>query len=189
MSGSGASRHTTSGGLSPSGKVYSLLSRNRGVVLPLSSSRVKMPGKWGMLGSGALANTLAMVSQVFCTGEGQVGLEGWCATRLYWGGGEGRSWGGWEYGCSLLYGPGHARLEGLRWRSPERIRVPCPLLGQPSLSVCLDLQDIDGGCQSADALQDLVDLTRPCSWRLMTGFVGQEIPAVLFFLLFLSTGF
>ena len=34
MFGTGASRHTTSGGLSHSGKVTSLSSRNYGVVLP-----------------------------------------------------------------------------------------------------------------------------------------------------------
>ena len=62
--------------------------------------------------------------------------------------------------------------------------MPLPLLGQPSLSVRLDLQDSDGGRQSADTLQYLVDLTRPCSWRLLTCFVGLELLSVLFFLFF-----
>ena len=43
--------------------------------------------------------------------------------------------------------------------------------------------------QSADALQDLVNLTRPCYWRLLTRFLGQELLAFLFFFFFLGTGF
>ena len=64
------------------------------------------------------------------------------------------------------------------------------MLGHPLLSVCLDLQESDGGHQSADALQDLVELTRPYSWRLLPRFVAQEHLAVLFlFFFFFGTGF
>ena len=79
-------------------------------------------------------------------------MEGWRASRLCWGGREGRSWGGRECGCSLLSGTGRDRLEGLHWRLPERGRVPRPMLGQPLLSVRLDFPESNGGCQSADAL-------------------------------------
>ena len=65
--------------------------------------------------------------------------------------------------CSLLSGYGHAQLAVLRWRSPEWGRVPSPLLWQPLLSERLDLQESDGGRSSAGALQDLVNLTIPCS--------------------------
>ena len=65
--GSGASRHTTSGGLSPSVKVASLSSRNQGVVFAPSSSKVNMPGSLGTLGLGAAAVTPSMVLQVRCT--------------------------------------------------------------------------------------------------------------------------
>ena len=64
MCGSGASIHTMSGGLSPSSKVASLLSRDWGVVLAPSYSRVKMNGNPGILGSSAVAATPAMVLQV-----------------------------------------------------------------------------------------------------------------------------
>ena len=67
MCGSGDLRHTTSGGLSPSGKVANLLSRYQGVVLSPSPSKVKIPRNPGTLGSGAVAATLDMVSQVRCT--------------------------------------------------------------------------------------------------------------------------
>ena len=63
------------------------------------------------------------------------------------------------------------------------------LLGQPLLSVRLDLQESDEGRQSADDLQDLVELTRPYSWRLLPRFATQEHLAVLFFLFFLGTSF
>ena len=75
MCDSGASSYTTSGGLSLSGKVASLLSRNQGVVFTLSSSRVNMPRNQGTLGSAAVENTPAMVLQVRCTGA-RVGA-GW----------------------------------------------------------------------------------------------------------------
>ena len=67
MYGSGALRHTTSGGLSPSSNVASLSSRYRGVVFALSFSRAKIPGNPGTLGSGDVAATLAMFLQVRCT--------------------------------------------------------------------------------------------------------------------------
>ena len=66
MCGSGDSRHTTSGGLSPRGKVASLSSRNWGVMLSLSSSRAKIPGKRGALGLVTVAATPDMVLQVCC---------------------------------------------------------------------------------------------------------------------------
>ena len=75
MCGSGSSRHSTSGGLSPSGKVASISSRDQGFVLALSYSRVKILGKQGMLGSSDVAATPAMVSQLRCTGA-RVGA-GW----------------------------------------------------------------------------------------------------------------
>ena len=67
--------------------------------------------------------------------------------------------------------------------------MPRPLLGKPSVSVCLDFHESDGGRQSTDALQDLVKLTRPCFWRLLPRFVGRELLSVLLFLSFLGTGF
>ena len=67
MCGSGASRHTTSGGLSPSGKVVSLSNPTWGVVLASAMRRVKIPRNSGILGLGAVATTLAMVSLVCLT--------------------------------------------------------------------------------------------------------------------------
>ena len=67
MCGSGSLRKTTSGGISISGKVDSLLICNRGFVFALSSSRVNMPGNRGMLWLAAVAATPAMVFQVRCT--------------------------------------------------------------------------------------------------------------------------
>ena len=64
MCGSVSLKHITSGGLSPSGNVAILSSRELGVVLAPSSSREKMPGKRGALSSGTVAATPAMVSQV-----------------------------------------------------------------------------------------------------------------------------
>ena len=61
---SGDLRQTTSGGLSPSVKVASLLRRNWGFVMAPTSRRVKIPVKLGMLGAGAVAATSAMVSLV-----------------------------------------------------------------------------------------------------------------------------
>ena len=75
MCGSGATRHNRSGGPYPSSKVTSLWSRNQEVVFALSSSRVKMPRNPVMLGLGAVASILAMMSQVYYTGA-RVGA-GW----------------------------------------------------------------------------------------------------------------
>ena len=75
MCGSGASSYTTSGVLSTSGKVAILLTRNRGVVLAPSSSKVKITRNQGTLGSGAMGATPSMVLQVHCTGA-RVGV-GW----------------------------------------------------------------------------------------------------------------
>ena len=85
--------------------------------------------------------------------------------------------------------PGRSRLVGMYWCSPDWCRVPHPLLGQPLLSIRLDLQESDGGLQSSDALQDLVNLTRPFSWRLLPRFVGRELLYVLLFIFFPGTGF
>ena len=114
MCGSGASRHTTSVGLYPSGKVASLSSRDQGVVLAPSSRRVKIPSNPGTMGSGfCVAGTMH-----WCEGWG--GLEGWRDACLYLGGGEGRGWGGREFVCSLLSGPGRSCLTDLRRILPER---------------------------------------------------------------------
>ena len=93
-------------------------------------------------------------------------------------------------GVSLPSGPGRVFLVGLCMRSHKQGRMPRPLLGHPLLSVWLDLKENDGGRQSADALQDLVDPTRPCSCHLLTRFVSRKFLAVLLLvLLFLSTDF
>ena len=55
MCSSGASRQTTSGGLSPSGKVKSLYIRAWGVVLANAMRRKTIPRNPGMLGCGAVA--------------------------------------------------------------------------------------------------------------------------------------
>ena len=69
MCGSRASRHTMSGGHSPSGKVASLSSDNRAVMFNPSSIRVKIPGNPGTLGLGAVSATPSMVLQVCFTGD------------------------------------------------------------------------------------------------------------------------
>ena len=127
-----------------------------------------------------------------CKGQGR--LEGRSETRLGCGGGKvggSKRLGQGRRECrrSLLPGPSFACLVGLHRRSPERSRGPRPLFGQLSLSIQLDLQESDRGCQSAGALQDLVKLNRPYSWRLLPRFVGRESLAVLFFVLFLLSTF
>ena len=52
---------TISGGLSPSGKFASLLSRDQGFVFTPSYSRLNMPGNLGMMGSDDVVTTPAMV--------------------------------------------------------------------------------------------------------------------------------
>ena len=117
-------------------------------------------------------------------------MEGGGAARLGWGGKEGMGGGGRECGGSVASGPCHVCLAGLRRRSPAWGRVPRPLLRQPQISIRLDWQEINGGHQSADALQDLVKMTGPCSRRLLPHFVGRKLLAVLFFvLLFFETDF
>ena len=115
--------------------------------------------------------------------EGRGGLENWRAACLCWGGEEGMGRGGREFDCSLLSGLDHACLAGLLWRSPEQGYLP-RTLGQPSLAACLDLQESDRGRHIGGAIHDLVDMTRPCSWRLLLRFVGRELLAVLFFFFF-----
>ena len=75
MCGSGSWRHTTSGGLSHSGKVDILLIRDQRIGLALSSRSVKMPGNPGTLESGTMVATPATMSQMRCTGV-RVGV-GW----------------------------------------------------------------------------------------------------------------
>ena len=64
MRSSGASSHTTSGGLSPSGKVVSLSNRAWGVVCAPASMKVNTPCDPRMLRSGSVAATPATVSLV-----------------------------------------------------------------------------------------------------------------------------
>ena len=72
MCGFGASRQTTSGGLSSSRKVTSLSSRAWGVVLAHALRRVKTPKNPRTMGSGDVASTPAMVLlvQVTCARVG-----------------------------------------------------------------------------------------------------------------------
>ena len=67
MCESGAYKKTTSGGLSPRGKVESLSSRAWGFMLDPALMRVKIPRNPGMMGSGAVATTPAMVFLVRLT--------------------------------------------------------------------------------------------------------------------------
>ena len=192
---SGASRQTTSGGLSPSGKVASLYIRAWGVVLAQAMRRKTIPSNPGILGLGALASTPAMVSlvRVTCARFGASRRVGVPRAWVGEGGGSGPdSLGrnGKECRCSLSPGTGIARLACLRRCSPElgcRLR---PLLGKLSLSVRLEFQESDIRRQSADALQDLVELTGFCFWSLLPPFAGREL-FFIFFLLSLSfvTGF
>ena len=94
--GSGDSRHSTSSGLSPGGKVVSLFRRDCGVVFSLSSTRANMEGNPGALGSGDVSSTLDMVLQVRCTGVRA--LAGWniCDGAV-------RTAGPWEEGIFLLF--------------------------------------------------------------------------------------
>ena len=112
--------------------------------------------------------------------------------RLGWGGGG--SGGSERLGrnerecrCSLSPGPDLSRLTCLRRSSPERGCRPSPFLGQLSFSVRLYLSESDIRRYSADALQDLVELTRFYVWRLLPPFVGREL-LVIFFLLSFSFG-
>ena len=89
MCGSVASRRTTSGGLSPSGKVASLSSRGWGVVLDPALRRVNISRNPGMPGSGAMAATLAMVSLVqtwaWVVAGGKVGVPcAWFGVPCAW---------------------------------------------------------------------------------------------------------
>ena len=87
MCGSGASRHTKCGSLSPSVKVASLSSCDWEDVLAPALIRVKNPRNPRMLGSGAVAANLEMMPQVRCTCA-RVGA-GWkvrVAVRFGWGG-------------------------------------------------------------------------------------------------------
>ena len=71
MCGSGASRQTTSGGLSPNGKVSRRSSRNWGFVFAPASRRMKTLVNLAMLRLGAVSATLAtvlLVAVVFSRG-------------------------------------------------------------------------------------------------------------------------
>ena len=74
MCGSGASRHTTSGGLSLSSKVASLSSSDWGVVLAPYFTRANIPKNPGTLGLGTVAVTPAIVSQLRYT-DARVGAS------------------------------------------------------------------------------------------------------------------
>ena len=159
-------------------------------MLAPSSSRVKIPGNPGILGSGAVAASPDRVSQVRYTCE--------------------RFGSGWRFGfphaCDGVMGKVGSG-EGGNLVDPCclvpimptcRACVGACLIGAACFFLCwgshcslsfLDLQESNGGRQIAHALQDLVDLTRPCSWRLLPQFFGQELLAVLFFLFFLGTDF
>ena len=64
------------------------------------------------------------------------------------------------------------------------------MLGKPSLSIRLDLQESDRRRQSADALQDLIDLTGPCFWRLLPPFSVRELLDIFVLISFsFGTGF
>ena len=88
---------------------------------------------------------------------------------------------------SLYPGTGLACLPFLSSTLPERGCGTCPLLGQTSLSVYLELKESDRLRQSVDALQDLFELTGFCFWRLLPPFAGREL-LVIFFLLSFSFG-
>ena len=60
--------HTTSGVLSPRGKITIISRYDRGVVFAPSYRRANTEGKPVTLGLGAVADTPAMVLQVQCTG-------------------------------------------------------------------------------------------------------------------------
>ena len=148
-------------------------------MLDPSSRRVKIPGNPGMLGLGAVSNTPDMVSCV-CVTCARFGASRKVGVPRAWvrSGGEGR--GSERLGCgrrecrgSLSHGPGMTRLSCLRRRSPEQGCKPHPLLGQPPLSVSLDLQESDRRRQIADSLQDLFDLTGSCLWHLLPPFSGR----------------
>ena len=116
-----------------------------------------MPGNPGTLGLGAVAATPATVLQVRCTGARfragrRVGVPRACAGEV----GKAGGWGGRDCVFSLLYGTGYDHLAGPSQRLPEWVRVPHHMLGQPFLSVHLDLQESNVGHQSADSLQDLI---------------------------------
>ena len=55
------------------------------------------------------------------------------------------------------------------------------------LSFCLEFQESDIRCHSADDIQDLVKMTGFCFWHLLPPFAGREI-LVIFFLLSFSFG-
>ena len=58
------------------------------------------------------------------------------------------------------------------------------------LSVCLNFQESDRQLQSADALQDLAEMTGFCFWRLLPPFSGRELLGVFVLLSFyFGTGF
>ena len=85
MCGSGSWRHTTSGGLSLSGKVDIILIRDQGIGLAPSSRRVKTPGNPGTLELGTMAATPDMVSQVRFTGvKVQAGCKVGVACACVW---------------------------------------------------------------------------------------------------------
>ena len=158
MCGYGASRHIMGGGLSPSGKVDSLSSRNQGVVFAPYFSRLKMTGIPKPLGSGSMADTPAMVSQVRCTGVRfgagcKVGVPCACDGALVMSGS--------GAGGNVL-APCRLVLVVTAWRA----YVGARLRGAACLVLCWGSRrslSTWTGRQSADAIQYLVELTRLCS--------------------------
>ena len=122
MCGSGASRHTTSGGLSPRGKVASLSSREWGVVCDPSYSRAKMPGNPGTLGLGTVEYTLAMILQMICTsvsaGAGWNVSAGAVGTAGFWAGGNAALL------CGVPFAPAWRACVGARLRASPFF-APC----------------------------------------------------------------
>ena len=91
---------------------------------------------------------------------------------------------------TLSPGTSRACLVCLRRHSPERGRGPLSLLGQPSLSVRLDLQKRDVLLHITDDLQDLVHLAGSCFWRLLPPYTGGELLDFFVLLSFsIGTGF
>ena len=177
MCGSRASMQNTSGSLSPSGKITILSSRAWGVMLAPAPKRVRTPSNPLMLGQ--VLWPISRPWYCWCVGlvlgSGRAGIWECRALGLGRGGRQGFQlfgMGQTEFRDSLLLGAVWACLACLCRRSPERGRASRPLMGKPWLSVPLDLQESDRQRKSADAFQDLVNLTGPCFWRPTTHVPG-----------------
>ena len=128
-------RQSASGGLTPSSKVERILRRAWGFMLAPASRRVNISGNPGMLESGAVAATLAMVLLVYvtCASFGTdrkvgvphvwVGVGGEAGVSSVWYGSRGNIW----FPCRLV-------PVGIAWRAYvgarlKRGRRPRPPLG------------------------------------------------------------